>query len=1042
MSSSSMAIEDIFRSNNFTVYLLSIVFSSFILVVFTVLYFIVLTIRCCLQHKVEKKIRLEQQARDKEELQKQQQQQQHGKHASKRKTLHLSTTAASSPQVSTNAIHQERSSAIINIADDHQIEISRNSLAHSNQHGESGLMVQGVSMNGIESITGTSNSMVGGVGVGGVTTLLQFDPFAYEDESEEWTCGAWNKSLKCWIGMEVLYFVENVLLLFMAYALITYISSLVAFQYLHWGAGIAINLFLTILTVLHGVRYRLIHDKLNSMVDLEEEASNVTSPNNDYRESMAEHHETIPTITLNHELSSNHKEIQNNTSLDPSAPSPPTSIDSHPAAAAAVHTIIGDSQQQSSQMQLSTHTYDQNSVVASSPVPSTPSNAATTHGYDQQIELMPMNTNGTTTSVVTSSLQTLPTSSSENINSGNTNNIEMNVTVHMDELTSVKRQQTKLVILRQEDVNENVDIHKFKLLDGPPKVYQDDHLSTTAPSFHKKERSLHKRLASPFEIYFKSIQYGIVNRFILFILYLILAMVITIVLTSFFYGTCICLNDFEFSTTFTRYVNSRESLSVCGERTICSQVLMLPEKPQREMIVKFFTESRPQGVSFVIYSKNSTQLNAFIQQSSVSQLLDGSALYSNLTVLNSLLSEANRNQTNVDMLLQLQTCSVEDLNEFQAELIQRYVHTCKLSALTPQTSYYFSTFYFTIVERLSSEFTNNVTSNYKTLLVKSSTLSKWTTFSNMMANPIKFIVSGEVGFNDKSLNMMKEAIQNSNPSFIAFTGNIAFDNGFLTCYGRWVKFLSRYQSIALDSNNNSIPLLTAIGNHETLFWRFKANSENDLRPYRAFILHEINKTGASQEFSHMHYIFNENSTTCSMMVLDSHVVKSHESQQSFIVSKYSSGVDKYRMVMYNMPLYPSVSDFDTELSRNGRNYWSPLFTTHNVTLAFEGYDRSYKRTKVIAATAATNNGVNVSPNVLVQNQTSCSFSLGTTHVGDGSMGADLARSLSSVTTSVADLFYTRQIAHNYKEVTCDGVNGVKVKVFNDNGALLDYFERY
>ena len=646
------------------------------------------------------------------------------------------------------------------------------------------------------------------------------------------------------------------------------------------------------------------------MVDLEEEPSvTATSPNHDnFRETIVDDHQ-IPTLTLNHHLKDSQQDnskdsqqhvarMETNTSMSaftngienhaPSAPE--VSMASNTMSSA---TTEGDSQTQSSQIQLLNNIqpqYYQNLVVASSPVPSTPSNVAAS----SEIELMPVNQNNDNASSLQAAL------------SGGDDNNNANMEMNMDELTSVRRQQTKLVILRQEDVNENVDIHKFKILDGPPKVYEE--ISTTAASSSNKKKKIHKRILSPLEIYFKSIQYGIVNRFILFILYLILAMVITIVLTSFFYGTCICLNDFEFSTTFTRYVNSRESLSVCGERKICSQVLMLPERPQREMIVKFFTESRPQGVSFVIYSTNATtSLNAFMQQESFSQLLDGSALYSNMSVVNSLLSAFNRNNGNT---LYLQTCSVEDLNEFQTELIQRYVHTCVLNtpALTPQTTYYFSTFYFTIAERLSNEFTANVTSNYKTLLV-SSNISKFTTFSSSGGNSIKFIVSGEVGLNDKSLSMMKQAIQNSNPSFIAFTGNIAFDNGFLTCYGRWVRFLSRYQSIAYDSNNNSIPLLTAIGNHETLFWRFKANSGNDLRPYRAFILHETNKTASTQEFSHMHYLLNENSTTCSMMVLDSHVVNSHESQQSFINSRYARGDDKYRMVMYNMPLYPSVSDY-------------------------------------------------------------------------------------------------------------------------------------
>jgi len=62
---------------------------------------------------------------------------------------------------------------------------------------------------------------------GGIATMLQFDPYNFEEIEEEWTCNL-NVNMRCWLSMELLYFVENILLLFVVYSIITYISSLVA----------------------------------------------------------------------------------------------------------------------------------------------------------------------------------------------------------------------------------------------------------------------------------------------------------------------------------------------------------------------------------------------------------------------------------------------------------------------------------------------------------------------------------------------------------------------------------------------------------------------------------------------------------------------------------------------------------------------------------------------------------------------------------------------------------------------------------------------
>ncbi|KAL9652331.1 hypothetical protein ABK040_011988 [Willaertia magna] len=840
-----MSIEDAFRTNNFTVYLLSIVFSSCVLVVFVFLYILFLFLRLFLQKKVERKIRMEEeQSKTKEKK------------------------------------------------------------------------IEGVDMSNIQ--------------VGAIQTILEFDPFHFDEPSEEFTCGDWSsKSFKCWIGMEIIYFFENLFFLFIFYAIITYISSLVAFNYLHWAAGITINIFLTIIAVIHGVRYRLTKDKLNENADLEME--DFDDDNNE--EELTEKN---------------------------GAKSPVTTTTGTP-----VNTpIIGN------------NNYNNNSAFNNN-MEEKKEEALNQDGLQDK----ETNSIVLAESEIGSELPLAPYEDAITKEKEETNNNNNNSTViYREEVTKEESEEKKLkekkgrrLFLRQEDANKK-DFSKYKLIEGPPR-----------PRFLEKEI----RKVNTVEAYLRSIQYGITTKVIFFVVYLIIAMLVTVVLTSAFYGICVCTNEYEFTTTFSRYVNSR-SLSVCDGNSICSITLFLPEKPQSELIVKFFSEFKPERATIYIDTLPSRISNASIKRN----------------------------------------CTFEDLNGIETELVQRFVYTCVASELTPDTAYHFTLGVESFVTLNGSEILRLNSSSNALLETFYSKEHMFRTFrSNSVNGNIKFLVSGDVGYNDKAYNMLKSAVEIHNPSFIAFTGNIAFDNGFLTCYSRWVKFLDRYHDLAVDNNGYSIPLLTAIGNNEALFWRFKAGI-NEIKPYRSFTQHHVKvPSSEKQRLYHTHHLLSPSSNTCSMMSLDSHIVNSHSSQVDYIQAQYNSTNSKYKMVMYNMPLYPSVTDFSYDVCSDGRKQWEPVFSAYNVTVAFEGYDRTYKRTQVIK------NG-RVVDNI---NQSNCAANAGVTYVGDGAFGAELPASISS--SNPASFFNQRKITYNYKIVTCDALNGVAVSAYDDKNDLIDQFTR-
>ncbi|EFC39242.1 predicted protein, partial [Naegleria gruberi] len=404
--------------------------------------------------------------------------------------------------------------------------------------------------------------------------------------------------------MEILYFIENLFLLFIVYALITYISSLVA--------------------LIHGVRYRLINDKLQSIDDLDNEQLELSINNDKMSNSNQE------------ELQQNEQDLNNLNIIDQSN-----------------LEIIQVNEE-----------YNPNY------------NNNLNNNTNQEFELQ----------------------------NNNLNNIVTNSAISMTPTTVSTPVLGETIHLNNNNNNNNTNM--------------------------ESENPLTKQL----------------------------------VLTSFFYGSCICLNEFEFSTTFTRYVNSKEGKNICNSDNICSLTLLLNEKPQNEFIIKFFTQSRP-ILSFIVIN-------------------------------------------NTNMVNETINCNFQDLNEIETELVSRYVHTCILTNLNENTIYNFKVGMITI---------NGSEPIY-------SNLKQFKTFSNNINNNnLNFIQSSEFGYNDNAFNLLKLAITKYNPKFIAISGNLVFDNGFLTCYTRWVKFLERYSSIAIDSNSNLIPLLTTIGNYEALFWKFKAN---------------------------------------------------------------------------------------------------------------------------------------------------------------------------------------------------------------------------
>jgi uncharacterized membrane protein (DUF485 family) len=499
---------------------------------------------------------------------------------------------------------------------------------------------------------------------------------------------------------------------------------------------------------------------------------------------------------------------------------------------------------------------------------------------------------------------------------------------------------------------------------------------------HKEESRLMKvfgHVLLPLEIYIRALQFGIIKGYRLpfFLLYFAISMLVAFLLTSVFYGSCVCTEPYEFSTTFSRYTMG----PTCPSQTICTVVAMLPEDPATQMIIKFYTQDVP--------------VNAYITYSPIAE----SPLSLTKTV----------------------NCSYIDLNQYITELENRFVYTCDITNLQPDTQYYFTLTVQTWAFSTNTTFLQSINSTgwyLKNVVFTglNNTLASFKTLHNT-TDDVFFVSGGDQGEHPMVTQLIKVAAS-FDPSFIAIGGDMNYDNGLSSCYRRVIHGLNLFANYAFSPSTGAmIPLLTAIGNHEAIFYRFGSNRAGIIN-YLAFYSHQIGLNVNNRTTYHAHKL----GQSCSLLVLDSSVYATHQSQVPFINSTWTSPehAKRVKMAMYHAPMFPSSRPLTTPVSVIGLDVWEPIFSSFNMTMGFENHDHTLKRTYVIK-----NGQILTDPN-----------SSGVVYIGDGNMGVtgrepDLTRDFLAF-ASGASHFWT---------IRCNAVMGINATAIGPDGNMLDNIVR-
>ena len=220
--------------------------------------------------------------------------------------------------------------------------------------------------------------------------------------------------------------------------------------------------------------------------------------------------------------------------------------------------------------------------------------------------------------------------------------------------------------------------------------------------------------------------------------------------------------------------------------------------------------------------------------------------------------------------------------------------------------------------------------------------------------PIRFAIGGD-SLATPAFGNLVEFSSALDPDFLVIGGDLAYANGDVEQVDQWNNWLGRWHYNAKTTTGRLIPLVMALGNHET------NKLENVTFEERAPFFYGFFPQGGKTFWAHQ---FGGN---LGFIFLDSGHLEQWEDQAPWLEEQLKAlQAVPFRVAAYHVPLYPSHRDYEGSNSVAGRTHWLPLFDKYELAVGFEHHDHTFKRTKRLR-----NNEINPE---------------GTLYVGDGNAG--------------------------------------------------------
>ncbi|TVR77440.1 MAG: hypothetical protein EA412_11100 [Chitinophagaceae bacterium] len=319
-------------------------------------------------------------------------------------------------------------------------------------------------------------------------------------------------------------------------------------------------------------------------------------------------------------------------------------------------------------------------------------------------------------------------------------------------------------------------------------------------------------------------------------------------------------------------------------------------------------------------------------------------------------------------------------NSSSIDYTDYYYYNLKVSGLQPDTEYEFR------FEKSQNTFT------FKTL-------------PENLTRPINFIVGGDLSVSSTTRKMNRLAGTLA-PDFVVWGGDIVYEDGRPEKADLVIEFWKDWYTHS-TVNNRLIPVVSAIGNHEVqkgyggtpaeapFFYKFFPSKDG--RPFRAL------------DFGN--YL--------SIVILDTdHTTSIPGRQTNWLSTTLDNRSHVPHLIpVYHVPAFPSHRSFGGHPTAAVREHWVPLFEKHNLPIAFEHHDHTFKRTPPIRNGKIDETGV--------------------TYLGDGAWGV-----ATRTVYDPANTWYLEKASptHHFFMVTIEG-NSAKVRAYNSDGNVFDEIQR-
>ncbi|KAL6075185.1 hypothetical protein QOT17_003597 [Balamuthia mandrillaris] len=286
--------------------------------------------------------------------------------------------------------------------------------------------------------------------------------------------------------------------------------------------------------------------------------------------------------------------------------------------------------------------------------------------------------------------------------------------------------------------------------------------------------------------------------------------------------------------------------------------------------------------------------------------------------------------------------------DFSTRDMKRTLHWAELKQLSPDTIYYFRAGHGDNTRVFSRE------------------LSFLTGVAQNSSQDFHLVAGGDTG-TSVFYEMMSNVAAALRPRFALVGGDFAYSNAMLTCYRAWDHWFDIWERTMVTPQGHTIPLVPAIGNHETGAISTNIHSKDEV----PFFFHYLTQYKPSESFAPLHRPKKDESYrrvylggNVMLLVLDSGMYADVGGHQTRWIEEtlraernrtLESGAHPTTIIaLYHVPMWPADNG-KSNVVEEMQKKWGPLFDRYTVSVALENHSHRYGRKKFMLNREGTHN---------------------------------------------------------------------------------------